>query len=76
MVVSLKNDFPHELSRATKKNFLTVRLQRMLVWISICKENHALRAWREITWQWRLAVTNVDISGYNFYQPTNAGGAG
>ena len=23
----------------------------MLVWISICKENHALRAGREITWQ-------------------------
>ena len=33
----------------TKKK-LTLRLQSMLVWISICKENHALRAWREITW--------------------------
>ena len=42
--ISLKNDLPHE------EKLLTLRLQSMLVWISICNENHALRAWREITW--------------------------
>ena len=33
----------------------------MLVWISICKENHASRAWREITW----IVFASDISEIN-----------
>ena len=39
--VPLQNDLPHE------EKTLKLRLQRMLVWISICKENHALRAWRD-----------------------------
>ena len=36
----------------------------MLVWISICKENHALRAWREITWQacnYIFGITSICI---------------
>ena len=32
----------------------------MLVWISICKENHALRAWCEITWR----VVSIAISDH------------
>ena len=31
-------------------SILKQRPQCWLVWISICKENHALRAWREINW--------------------------
>ena len=32
----------------------------MLVWVSICKKNHALRAWREITWLMDKLKTEFD----------------
>ena len=54
--------------KATKKN-LILRLQSMLVWISICKENHALRAWREITWNVvKLSVFNILLPTLGIYK--------
>ena len=45
-----RNEEKETKKKPRRKKLFILRLQSMLVWISICKENHALRAWREITW--------------------------